>query len=661
MKTTRILAYILCCLFFFTACEKDGSLLRVLGLESSNLMSSEDDVVLTKESASTSVLALTWDESELTLSDDSKSLPSSVPVVTLEVSASSSFATYEVITPESNTYSFTGAALNTLAKNLGLVAGTSAPMYFRVNMRYGVNTEPYYSDVVTVDVTPYSIDMTLGFILSSDKEDTGFKLYSPNSDGEYYGFTGSSGWYNWYLLEGDGTMWGNLGQDGYPFVLSNDQATFWNFWYPGLGGCYYTTLSTTGKEWTATYIPDLAVSGDVTASMTFDKANVKWYVSFTTTADNAKIKVSCSDAKLYNATTKTDDASAIAKTLGFIPNADSTLSFAWNSTSAGDINISKAGDYTLTFYLSDPKKWTFQLKPGKTVIVEPISKFLYLPGIDDGTSGAWNFNNYLNLVSEDDSTFAGVVNINSLWGYQMSLAANYDHVYKMGGTAGTLLLDAGDNITAPSAGLYLIQADLKNMTYSHTAVTGLSYAGLNGDWGVTAMDATSVTGAFAKSVTITTTSQYGTQLLLNGDWGTYFGGTDCVLHYKGANIADDATIGAGTYDLIANVCKNTYVFAGDKLYIGGLNDAWDFTSVILTKTSTGVYTGTAVITATSSWGIKIYLYKDNWDLYYGGSFSSLSYKGSNITDDHSLAAGTYTVTVNLLNNTCSFVSAKKKK
>ena len=93
------------------------------------------------------------------------------------------------------------------------------------------------------------------------------------------------------------------------------------------------------------------------------------------------------------------------------------------------------------------------------------------------------------------------------------------------------------------------------------------------------------------------------------------------------------------------------------MYIGGLNDVWDFTSVVLTKFSTGVYTGTAITTTPSTYGMKIYL-DQSWNRYYGGYFSALSYLGSNITNDQSLAAGTYTVTVDFIHWNCSF-SVKK--
>jgi len=653
---TRILTLIICCSAFFTACEKDGALIKVSGLEPSEFLSSENSLVLTKEMASSSVLALTWNKSTLTISDPSMKVPVSVPNQIMEVSSASNFNTFTTITPQNTTYAFTGATLNTLAKNLGFIAGVSTPMYFRMKMAYGDNMEPVYSNVITVNITCYTIDMSVAFILNADHEDTGFTLYSPTSNGQYSGFTGVTAWYNWYLREGDETTWGNLGVDGNEFVASSDQSTHWNFWYPGLGGCYYTSLNTASKEWTATYIPTLLIRNGLEATMTFDRTTVQWSASFTTTAPNTTFKVVCGEARLYNRTTGTDDASAIEKTFGFLPHSDSTLTFVWDSTAAGYFSIPSAGDYTLILSLADPKKWTFRVKSGFVIPEEPISQFLYLPGIDDGLpGGSWTFNNYLKLVSEDDSTFAGAVNVNSLWGYQMGLIKDdWENVYKMGSTAGTLAFKGASNITPPTAGLYLIQADLKNLTYSHTAITSLSYAGLNDNWTLAAMDASVVPGVYTSTVNIASVSPWGCKLYLNGGWDYFYGGANGVLQFGGPGIVDDATIGVGTYDLVANIRNAaSYVFLSNTVYIGGLNDVWDFTSVVLTKTSTGIYTGTATITAKSSWGIKIYL-DQTWNRYFGGSFSSLSYLGANITDDQTLANGTYNVTVDFIHNTCTF-------
>ncbi len=558
---------IVCCLAVFSACEKEGDKLIVSGLESSELVGTESDIELSLNTKDATMLAFTWNESELSISDTAFSIPDDIPNTTMEISASADFESYESVEQDDNMYDFTGSELNTLASDFGFTAGEATPMYFRMNCTYADNTDSYYSNVVSVNITSYDIDYTKGKILNSDQEETGFYLYSPDEDGEYSGFTGTSTtWANWYMLEGDGTVWGNDGDAGTEFLMSSS-STKWNFWYPGESGCFYVTASTTDLEWTATYIPDLTVSGDVDASMTFDASSVSWTGTITTTSDNANIKVSCSDAALYNMSTGTDDDAAIAKEFGFVADASGTLSFEESASSATDITITTAGTYTLTFYLSDPTNWYYELTEGSTEGGDETTIYekLYLPGVDDGTSGSWTFDNFINLVDETALTYAGVVDVNSQWGYQMAVEAdNWDDFYGMGDAEGTLSYQSSTNISAPDAGLYLIQADLANLTYSHTAI-------------------------------------------------------------------------------------------GSQIYIGGLNDVWDFSTFVLDESSdeAGVYTGTATFSS-CSWGIQIYLVADDWDTYYGGSFDALTYKGANITEPSSLEAGTYNITVDLINGTCSF-------
>ena len=171
---TRILSIIISCLVLLAACKKDGTLFKVLGMDSSQLASSETAVVLTKSTASTKVLAITWGRSALSPSDTSYGVPGSVPKEIIEVSATNDFAKIITITPTDVTYAFTGLALNTLGKNIGFSSGVSTPMYFRINSALGVNTKAYYSNVITVNVTCYTNDMTIGFILDSPKKlDTG--------------------------------------------------------------------------------------------------------------------------------------------------------------------------------------------------------------------------------------------------------------------------------------------------------------------------------------------------------------------------------------------------------------------------------------------------------------------------------------------------------
>lgn len=83
---------------------------------------------------------------------------------------------------------YTGAELNTLVKNLGLTAGNAAPVTtISTSVKTGDNMTPVYSNVVPVNITAYTIDMSVGFILDSKKLIREIILYSAASDGIYKG------------------------------------------------------------------------------------------------------------------------------------------------------------------------------------------------------------------------------------------------------------------------------------------------------------------------------------------------------------------------------------------------------------------------------------------------------------------------------------------
>ena len=657
MKKMKSKIFILVVLLatLFVACEKDGDLITISGLESSGLTASQSDIVLEKDSAASVALVLIWSKSALNISDESMGIPSSIPTMTMEIAGNEDFANTIEITAAEYSRSFTYIELNTMATNMSFEPYVSTPLYFRIKAKLGNNTDPVYSNIISVNITTYTIDMSVGFILDTDQAETGVTLYSPNSDGEYAGFMGATSWYNYYFLEGDGTIWGNYAVDGYPFVMDNSSNgnAIWNYWFPGQNGCYYVTQSTNSKEWTANLISSLSLSGDVSADMTFLRPDVTWQVSFTTAIANATFSVNGVSA-LYNVATGTDDAAAIPGTVSFAP--DGANGILYNQTGTFTVP-GDAGDYTLKINLKDPKVWSYEITSGAVVIEEPISNYLYILGIDDGISGEWTFDNYLLLTSEDDSTFAGVANVNSQWGYQMGLEIdNWTDVYKMAGgdaTEGTLSFQSGDNIPAPDPGLYLIKADLKNLTYSTTPVEHVYYTGLNDDWALTEMTATATPGAYTSQITISKASEWGFQIFIDDQWINKFGGSDGLLTYNGQNITDDQTLAPGTYTLMVNLAKGTYCIATEKLYVVGLNDVWDFTSMVLPMTDPGIYSGPVTVSGETPWGYYFLLYADNWDIKFGGSEDALIYGGENINSSWYTAMGTYTMTVDLLNRTCT--------
>ena len=88
---------------------------------------------------------------------------------------------------------FTAKQLNALISRVGFTEAVEKPLYIRIKSQLGSNIAPTYSNVLKLNVTPYVIDMSVGFILDSNQSETGATLASPASDGIYKGFMGAAG------------------------------------------------------------------------------------------------------------------------------------------------------------------------------------------------------------------------------------------------------------------------------------------------------------------------------------------------------------------------------------------------------------------------------------------------------------------------------------
>jgi len=546
-----------------SSCSKDGDKIYLSELQSNELMATADKVVLSQENAKQQVLSFSWTTQALTVSNPDMKAPNIISTF-MQISTQQDFTSNVAESSESNlSRVYTGAELNTIAKNLGLKADEATPLYFRLKSSVGNNMDPVYSNVLTVNVTPYSIDMSVGFILDSKHTDTGFTLYSPASNGVYTGFMGATSWYNFFLKEGDGTIWGNDPVSGAPFAIASTSDA-WNCWFPGQGGCYYVNFDTNKKEWSSLYLLTLSVSGDIAGDMTFDRPNVKWTYVFTATSTNSiKIKLSATGNQ-YNYATGTNDAAAISTPFAFAQQPDGTLILA---NQAGDITVPvpAKGECTLTLDLSNPKEWKCSVTAGSDVPVV-IPKYLYLPGIDDGISGSWTFDNYLTLYDEDNLAYAGVVNVNSLWGYAFNIEKdNWGDKYTIAtgdAYSGTIVFQGSNNIPAPEPGLYLFDVSLKGLTYNLTRVGEEIYiSGLNDAWTFdTVLPATETPGVYSGTITVNAASSWGFQIHLDTSWKRYFGGSSGNLYYKGSNITDDASLSTGDHQMTVDLIHGTYSF-----------------------------------------------------------------------------------------------------
>ena len=384
-KIFRNLMMLLCALTALVSCDESGDKIYLDGFEASSLMASASDVVLSVDKSKDVVLSLAWQNPTLLSSDETKPAGSGVLKTYLQVSASENFTSEKEYTVTDLSKAFTGADLNAAAKDLGLTPDVSSPLYFRIKSQMGNNLDAAYSNVCQVKVTPYLIDMSYINILKekTDVDHPLTYLYSPNEDGIYAGYMNASSWLNFWGKENDGTVWGNVGQDGHVYEIDNTESA-WNFWFPGQTGIYYTVVDTKAKEFKPTYIKAMQLNGE---DMTYDAPNYAWTKVITTTADNTPVSIVATGAQ-YSKATGTDDAAAVVKTMNYTL-ADGKMT---DSETAGSVNIATAGTYTITVKVGEHSQLEYTIVEGDQTTPEPEAS------------------NTLCMFSEDGNTLLAVMN-----------------------------------------------------------------------------------------------------------------------------------------------------------------------------------------------------------------------------------------------------------
>lgn len=361
-KIFRNLMMLLCALTALVSCDESGDKIYLDGFKASDLMASASDVKLSVDNSKDVVLSLAWQNPTLLSSDETKPAGSGVLKTYLQISASENFASVKEYSVTDLSKAFTGADLNAAAKDLGLTPDVSSPLYFRIKSQMGNNLDAAYSNVCQVKVTPYLIDMSYINILNENKDQVLTKLYSPHSDGVYSGYMNASSWFHIWGKENDGTIWGNVGQDGHVYEMDNTESA-WNFWFPGQTGIYYTVVDTKAKEFKPTYIKAMQLNGE---EMTYDAPTYAWVKVITTTADNTPINIVATGAE-YSKATATDDAAAVVKTMNYTL-ADGKMT---DAATAGSVNIAKAGTYTITVKVGENSDLTYSIESGNQTAPEP--------------------------------------------------------------------------------------------------------------------------------------------------------------------------------------------------------------------------------------------------------------------------------------------------
>lgn len=657
-------------------CDSDADKMYVDGLEKSTLLTSGSEIVLENDNASLPAVTFVWtNESKLKIYGTTVAgiADKSMPVYNLQLSLSDDFANAYSQSVDNGVASFTVQELNTIVLNLGAKPFEKTDVFVRINTSLGTNdVDSKPSEAQKLVVTCYKVDYRTARMLDKDKAEVVALLYSADSDGDgepdvkgkYCGFVSAQAWANFWLRESDGTIWGNVGKDASEFLASKD-ADSWNFWYPGVSGCYFTEIdvaeSAETKQWTATLIPSLTISGDVSGEMSFVRNENRWMCVVKTTADNQSFTIS-GTGKRYDKDSRTDDAAAADSPITFGTAADNKLVM-----NGGDsFTIAKAGTYTVSLLLTDYSDLKYQIVEGEEDVEAPAPKSLFVMGINDN----WDFAYEMPMTDDAMEVYTGVFGSDDCpWGYYFAIEKdNYSDVY--GGrehSEGNLIKGADDKIKIETPGVYVWQVDWVNKSYKTTPVTSVSYSGLNDDWSLSAMtvDASSPS-KFSAPVTITKASEWGAKIIINEDWDIFVGGSDGKIEY-GKSFTDDQSLTPGDYTLTFDFAKGTYSFRPvttdypDALYAIGIDGVFNDDSwVTLTPTQTGVYSGTITITNDASTEFEVYE-----DKAYGTKVGPADSDGNITIGDSawkfwvtSPASGTYTLTINLVNNTWEITKAE---
>lgn len=554
--------------FGFASCDSDIDPVYVLPSDDMTLGGATGDIILTPDNPQALAMTIYWSgDGQLALSDTLLQAPVNAAEETIQLSTDEQFSSTIDLSVEKGVRSrqFLCEELNSLLGRLGYTADEKAPLFIRVRSVLSANINPTYSSVLKVMVQSYRIHLILGTVLDKDWNETAMQLASPDENGIYQGFMGVNGWTNWWFREANNIVWGNLGQEGMTFHASSAD-DHWNFWFPDPSGCYFTTVNTVEGWWSALHIDNLSVAGDLTGEMTYNQRNNQWTLPINLpSASTVSITVT-GYGSLYSKET-TNMGPAVEKNVAFSGNNQNLVFGENGSTITLDL---PAGETNLLLDLSNPME--LKIAAGN-VPDEPTPEaepYLYFSGVVD-----WNgFDDYISLYDESTKSYGGAHWIASEWGYRAYPKAEWDVAYKgaEGATplSGSLILaESGNdgNIPQPENGLYVMDFNMSALTYTLTEVNKVTFTGLNDDWSEhTMIQSTDNPEVFTGEFIKTANTPWGVKVLINGDWGLFFGGgagklklghSDATTGFDGDN---DLTIGE-TYILTVDLGKQTYSYS----------------------------------------------------------------------------------------------------
>lgn len=546
------------------ACNSDIDAVYVQPSDEVSLGGASEDIILTPDNPQALAMTIYWSgDGKLALSDTLLQAPVNAAEETIQLSKDEQFSSTIDLSVEKGVRSrqFLCEELNSLLGRLEFEADKMAPLYIRIRSVLAANMQPSYSKTLKVMAQSYRIHLILGTVLDKDWNETSMKLASPEENGIYKGFMGVNGWTNWWFREANNVVWGNLGETGKTFYASSAD-DHWNFWFPDPAGCYFTTLNTLEGWWSGLHIDNLSVAGDLDGEMVYNMKANQWTMPVNMpNAGSVTITVS-GKGSLYNKET-TDMGPALVQNVAFGGNSEN-LSFG---ETASSISVDMpAGETMLVLDLSDPM--ALKIGPGEAAPEPEAEPRLYFSGVVN-----WDgFDDYISLYDEGALAYGGAHWVDSEWGYRTYPQPDWATAYKAADGAtplsGSLILAESDgNIPAPEKGLYVMDFKMKELTYCLTKVESVTFTGLNDDWSEHPMTQSEdnpevFTAEFVKEKE----TPWGVKVLINNDWGLFFGGgngnlllghSDATTGFDGDNAL---TIGE-TYILTVDFGTQTYSYS----------------------------------------------------------------------------------------------------
>ncbi|MFV0553906.1 MAG: DUF5114 domain-containing protein [Mangrovibacterium sp.] len=571
MKRNIVLIFF--ALLTLVSCVNDGELLTLSSVSENELIASGDNVVLTTENNTSAVLSFAWNVSKLVGS--SPEVLAGEPTTTLEISSDETFETDVVrVSVSNNSKAFTGGELNSILNSIEMVNGFGrfSMVNFRLAAASGSNITPLYSETISLRLSPYKIDFTRGDIVvanaeSGNMESTSVWLYSPEENGVYSGFMGVSAWYNCFLQEGNGTVWGNDGVTGTAFQMSSStvDGEKWNFWFPNASGSFYVVFDTNKKEWTANHISTMTVSGDLAGEMFFTKDDNTWTLAGVEVESGTTYSLTLKgETTIFNQTSGNSESSNFGN-IFFAQEGDAIVKASAESTI--EITATQSGKLAIVLDLNAPDALTISFAEGVEVPVA-YPEQIYVMGIDDDWTDWTN-----TLAQGEEGQYAGTITVTNAASSSIKFyteSGNWDTGYGVWQEGGTMGLGWSDGIVPSEEGDYKITVNLIENTFTFEKIaeggiypSEIYLMGIDGDWGnwTTTLAETSSDGVYAGTITVTNAASSSIKFYTeSGNWDTGYG-----VWQEGGTMGLDWSDGivpsaAGSYAITVNLNDNTFTF-----------------------------------------------------------------------------------------------------